>query len=243
LFIKKELLVLLLLMIALVGIGFILPAVLTERRTDEAAFATPVPTITPRPPLISAVKTSTPTPLPDEIQNCTYHKYYWEERILDWPAEVVMGERAYSREEMRDLFKYQPSDLHGWLLTQMYTAFLNILYGANIASVQQVLIEADSWLASNPPGSELSEFNRIRGRELASLVEAYNLGVYGPGACPNVPPTPTQTPTRTPTAPESTADVFSPAIFLVEEGGEETPGVESDGETTTPTATHTPSPA
>jgi hypothetical protein len=195
---RKDLLVLAILLIAIISTGVFLPPLLVERKKEDTGFATAVPTSTASLPLISFVRTPTGTPFPIESANCTYHSFYWKERPEVWPTEVVLGEMNYHREEIRLYFSTETNDLQAHLITQMYTAFLNILYGADISTIHEILIQADNWLALNPTGGGLSEFNLQRGRELAGLLEGYNLGIFGPGACLDAPPTPTAVPTQTP---------------------------------------------
>lgn len=119
--------------------------------------------------------------------NCTYPLEFWRSKPTDWPEHVTVGEVTYSREEMREIFMVADEDPAIDLLKHLYTTFLNILHGADMTSVEEVILDANTWLSLNPPGSPLSEFNQRRGVELVSLLEGYNNGVFGPGACPDIP--------------------------------------------------------
>jgi hypothetical protein len=144
-------------------------------------------------------------------RNCTYPMHYWQAKPEKWPNEVVLSGQVYSRESIRDLYMVDDPDLQTRLIQQMYTSFLNILFGADMIAVESTLFNAAEWLEHNPPGSELSEFNVRQGRDMTQVLEHFNNGAIGPGACPDAPPAPTPTlePTETatpvPTDPPPTA--------------------------------------
>jgi hypothetical protein len=120
--------------------------------------------------------------------NCTYPLEFWRERPTSWPEHVTVGERSYNRDEMIAIFRdLEADDLARRLLRNLYVTFLNILHGADMMSVEGVILDANDWLTLNPIGSPLSEFNQRRGAELVSLLEGYNNGIFGPGACPDIP--------------------------------------------------------
>lgn len=144
-------------------------------------------------------------------RNCTYPLHYWQEKPEKWPNEIVLRGQVYTRESIHDLYLTDEPEMHTRLIQQMYTSFLNILYGADIIAVETILFNAAEWLEHNPPDSDLSEFNLRQGRDMAQILEHFNNGEIGPGACPDAPltPTATLTPTETetplPTEPPATA--------------------------------------
>jgi hypothetical protein len=128
-----------------------------------------------------------------EEKNCTYPVYYWLEMPEKWPSEVVLSRQVYTRETLRELYMIAEPDQHTRLIQQMYTSFLNVLYGADIISIEDTLFNAAEWLEHNPPGSDLSEFNLRQGRDMTQVLEYFNNGEIGPGACPDAPPPPLPT--------------------------------------------------
>jgi hypothetical protein len=174
---------------------------------------TPRPTSVKLPPQAADIKGVIDAPMDVEFEdrNCTYPIHYWREKPEKWPTEVVLGEKLFTREIVRDIYQDDEPDTHTRLIQQMYTSFLNVLYGADMVAIEDTLFNAAEWLEHNPPGSQLSEFNLRQGREMAQVLEYFNNGEIGPGACPDAPPEPTPTliPTDTatpePTSPPPTA--------------------------------------
>jgi hypothetical protein len=186
-------------LIAITTIGFLVPSLFKNNQTIETGSS---------PVAVTAVPDQAPvpilniTPIPSsgrQENNCTYPLAYWEERPETWPGQVVIAETAYSREEMLQIFSLSETEPAYHLLKNLYTTFLNVLYGADITAVESTILDADAWLASNPPGSQLSELNRRMGNELAEILDGYNNGVFGPGICPDIPQT---SRSRAGTAPE-----------------------------------------
>lgn len=198
--IGRQLLILFTLLIALVSLGLVLPPVLADHGDPDISFKPSLPTPTPLQPLISLKKAPSPTPTAAPTSNCTYPSYFWKSLPESWPAQTVLGNHPYTREEMMALFAAEEDHASGRVIRQLYTVFLNVLNGADITTVESTILEADGWLALNPPGSGLSEFNRLRGLTLAALLENYNTGIFGPGLCPDAPPDfeATETPVRSP---------------------------------------------
>ena len=211
--IKQEIIIFMTLFVTIVSMGVFLPAVFSEHEgLAEAGYITAVPTSTPIQPWIGSHSTPSQTPVFQATLNCTYHIYYWIERPQTWPTQVVLGDVVYTREEILEIYQLGERDAASQVVSQLYIAFLNVLNGADMATVEGVIQDANNWLILNPPGSKLSEFNYRRGIELAELLEGYNLGWFGPGACMDTPPTPilrasfTSTPTPVITAPPAQTD-------------------------------------
>jgi hypothetical protein len=170
--------------ILLLSIG--IPLLLLGGSDPDQAFSASIPGDDPDRPNPTRVITQAPVASIPE-GNCTYPLEFWVERPTEWPEQVTAGEIVFSREEMVEIFLDTGEDPGLMVLKHLYTTFLNILHGADMSSVDEVILDANTWLSLNPPGSLLSEFNLRRGRELAALLEGYNNGVFGPGLCPDAP--------------------------------------------------------
>jgi hypothetical protein len=183
---NKRLFIIIGTMIGIFTVGLGIPLLLVSNQEVETAFTAAGTRVSEQRP----VQTRQPTPalaasVPEE--NCTYPLEFWRERPAAWPEHVTVGERNYSREDMIEIFRNPEDNLALDLLRHLYTTFLNVLHGADMLSVEEVILDANTWLTLNPPGSPLSEFNRRRGVELISLLEGYNNGIFGPGICPDAP--------------------------------------------------------
>jgi hypothetical protein len=194
--VRKELLVSFGLILAILAVGIILPILLAAPPDPEPDFVASQPAPTASLPLVSVQKTAAVTPAPETFvsENCTYHHDHWMEEPESWPVEILLGERSYSKEDIYMLFHSQDQDISAQVALQLFAAYLNVLHGSAMGVIESTLVDADAWLATNPPGSRLSEFNHQRGEDLVSLLEGYNLGLFGPGACLDVKPTPGLTP-------------------------------------------------
>jgi hypothetical protein len=138
-------------------------------------------------------------PLLDEpiFANCTYPVHFWQIKTESWPAQVALSGQIYTKETIRDLFNVEDPDPHSRLIKNIYTAFLNVLNGADVMVIETTLLNAQKWLEDNPPGSQLSEFNLRQGRDMTQTLIHYNNGDLGPGACPDAPEPPEPTPVPT----------------------------------------------
>ena len=118
--------------------------------------------------------------------NCTYPHVYWQNQPDVWPAQVMLGGRIYTKEDMWAMYAAENPDLHTLLIQQIHTSFLNVLNGSEIQPVESTLGAAMKWLEDNPPGSQLSQLTGQQGRTALRVLELYNLGEVGPGACPDL---------------------------------------------------------
>jgi hypothetical protein len=209
---------------ATVALGLFLPMFLDETPRDIQSpfYFTPRPTSTRfSSPPSNIVDVFNEPRLVEIVErtdtNCTYPLHYWQDHPETWPAEIIIGQIQYTRDDMRAMFSVPDPEAQVVLIRQVYGAFLNILHGSNMAVIEPVIIDAVSWLESNPPGSNLSEFNRQQGMYMTGILAGYNNGEVGPGLCKGAPgsPTPTRTPTLTwtPPPPSSTpVPVVVPAL-------------------------------
>jgi hypothetical protein len=178
----------------LLGVG--VPAYMNQR-PQEALAEKPAESGQPPAQSRQQVEARQPAGAPEEAQlpveqvpNCTYPIHYWQEQPEDWPAEIVLGGRALGKEEARILLNSTDPNVQTQLSQQVYTAFLNILAGANYTVIERVLLNAAAWLDDNPPGSQVSELSRNEGLYMAQVIGHYNQGEIGPGLCPDAPEPP-----------------------------------------------------
>jgi hypothetical protein len=188
--VRRKLLIFVILFLTIVLVGIVFPAFYLESPQLDTSFATSGPTTTPLQSHIFINRSISATPTTSTDANCTYHVYYWMERPEEWPTQVLLGDAAYSRDDILALYRSDSRDTSTNLILQLTAAFLNILSGAEMSVIEDTLVEANNWLTINPVGASLSEFNRSRGNALIALLEGYNIGLFGPGACAGLPPTP-----------------------------------------------------
>jgi hypothetical protein len=159
--------------------------------------------------------TEPPSPSSD---NCTYSYHYWRSHPDAWLIEnIVIGSLSYDQAQAIAILESNELDARTLLLQQFFAALLNSLSGTDAAAVQGTLVQASDWISAHPSESLISEADRAQALTLTQTLTDYNIGVSGPGHCPDEPftptpvstPTPTQTPTRTP-APISTRRPVTP---------------------------------
>jgi hypothetical protein len=151
---------------AILVISLVAPSLLySPPDNSDLPLGTPRPTSTifkmPVINVVDIVGVSTPEPdQEDPLNNCTYPAYYWRDRPESWPAETSIGGQLYTRPEMAEMFAEETPGIGVRLGLQVYTAFLNIIHGSDLTVIEPVIIESAEWLEENPPGTQLSEFNR-----------------------------------------------------------------------------------
>jgi hypothetical protein len=203
---RRKFTVLSLLSVLVIALGIALPAYMNRDQPVSIGgpFHTPRPTSTqfsePLREIVQIVEAEeSQSEINDDITNCTYPLYYWKDYPDSWPAQIVIAGLIYTQADMFEIYHDQDPDTATLLIRQLYTAFLNILGGSNHARIDPVIVDANNWLAANPPGAAISEHNQSIGLNLAASLEDYNDGLNGPPACQDVPPTPTPSPTITDT--------------------------------------------
>ncbi len=196
----------------------------------EYPFPTPAPTqdassgsasgpIYPAPSLVPTAYAGPP--------GCTRPLEYWINHPGKWQLEqFYLGDVEYGRAEVLVVLGTNPQGDASYILAQQYfTALLNIASPADPGAVIEDLAHASNWFKRNHLGSQPVNPERTAGLEIADSLEAYNLGITGPGSCAadqpvvspsqaftptsTFPPTPTFAPTMAPTlapilAPEAT---------------------------------------
>jgi hypothetical protein len=193
-------------------------------------------------------------PVSSQGSNCTYPLWYWQDHPEAWPAQIVLGGKVYTKEDAQALYTSAELDGKTILLQQVYTTLLNILNGAEMTAVETTLINTADWLDSNPNVDQLSELTRQQWLDAAEVLEWYNNGEIGPGACEDAPEpvalAPADTPTNTapppteapsPTAPQQQARSSGPAA--ASPGQSEPPSVGSQAPPPDPTDPPPPPPA
>jgi hypothetical protein len=203
---RRKFTVLSLLSVLVIALGIALPAYMNRDQPVSIGgpFHTPRPTSTqfsePLREIVQIVEAEeSQSEINDDITNCTYPLYYWKDYPDSWPAQIVIAGLIYTQADMFEIYHDQDPDTATLLIRQLYTAFLNILGGSSHARIDPVIVDANNWLAANPPGTAISEHNQSIGLNLAASLEDYNDGLNGPPACQDVPPTPTPSPTITDT--------------------------------------------
>jgi hypothetical protein len=201
---RRKFTVLSLLSVLVIALGIALPAYMNRDQPVAIGgpFHTPRPTSTqflePLREIVQIVEAEE-SETNDDITNCTYPLYYWKDYPDSWPAQIVIAGLIYTQADMFEIYHDPDPDTATLLIRQLYTAFLNILGGSSHARIDPVIVDANNWLATNPPGAAISEHNQSIGMNLAASLEDYNDGLNGPPACQDVPPPPTPTPTITET--------------------------------------------
>jgi hypothetical protein len=193
-----------LLSVLVIALGIAVPAYMNREQPPliGGPFHTPRPTSTrfsePIIDIVEVVDVEEAQPeTNDVITNCTYPIYYWKEYFDSWPSQIIIAGNVYTRADMFTIYNTRNPDTATLLVQELYTAFLNILGGASHIRIDPIIVDANSWLETNPPGSSISEHNQQIGSTLAAALEDYNYGLSGPKLCDDVPPSPTPTPTVT----------------------------------------------
>jgi hypothetical protein len=200
----------------------------SEPEQTSTPSATPTATLTATPEATELDFETPTTTAPPPEQGCTLPMADWMENPVQWPVDTVkIAEREYSQVQVIELFSMEV-DENAWLalFLQLVAAQLNQTAGATTYSIATELVDAHAWLAVHALEDELEDAIRVEALSLAGILEKFNIGEIGPGACQVTPtPTPDQTVSLTETAtPTMTA----------------TPSATTTPTTATPTATTTP---
>ena len=123
----------------------------------------------------------TASPLPE--RNCTYPANYWFNHIESWPAQVIVNDLNYTKEDAVGWIETDSVDVFTLLFLHFHVAYLNILSGADSSDANLAMIEANRWLANHPAGSPLVEEDGLYGMDLAAYLSRFNDGRLGPGRC------------------------------------------------------------
>jgi hypothetical protein len=122
-------------------------------------------------------------------EDCTLTQGYWKTHPEAWPDMLTVGGDAYAREDLIGLLATPPKGDATYILAkQLITAMLNVLNGADAASVGMdvVINEADAWLIAVGLGSWPTGPDREAGIQLAEQLDAFNNGLSGVPHCDDV---------------------------------------------------------
>jgi hypothetical protein len=128
-----------------------------------------------------------PSRLFSNADNCTHSMTYWKDHPEEWPVEqLTVGGVDYSKTQILQLLELPPSDYYLIdLAQQLSTAWLNVSKGADPKHIETALDAANDWFLGHPMGSQVDEAEVIPLIDLADSLESYNLGLTGPGMCPD----------------------------------------------------------
>ena len=154
----------------------------------QAIVPTATPTETPLPPQPTPTATLAPSATPAPVdEKCTRSAVYWAYHPESWPYQVVVGNFTYTRDQAVVLFSSQSRDIPWVLFIQFHAAILNYLSGTNPGAIEQVLLDASTWIGTHPFGGSVSEEDLLAAQPLAKALEDYNNGVTGPALCQDDP--------------------------------------------------------
>ena len=156
---------------------------------EDSQWSTPTLTPTQDPNLLLMLETDTgsipvePNATPNP--NCTHSALYWVYNLEAWPDQFVQGSLFYTRSQAQSLIQSPNVDASSVLLIQYLAVYLNFNRGADLSDVVDVMTEASDWLSGHPQGSTLSAADAQEAFQMAERLEDFNIGVIGPGRCPD----------------------------------------------------------
>jgi len=135
--------------------------------------------------LLQAGTWPSPTPSPAAMPGCTRSHGYWKNHPLQWPVESLeLAGETLLQEDLLAVLGTPPSgDASLILAHQLIAALLNLANDVSFQTIEPKLLRAQAWLATYPPGSDPPEEARQEGIALALVLELFNAGEIGPGAC------------------------------------------------------------
>jgi hypothetical protein len=161
-------------------------------------------------------------------KDCTYSVAYWVEHPEQYPARMVLGNKVYQANDIREALNNTNQDPRILLQAQLVGAFLNISAGADQSLLETTIFQAYNWLMMHPDGSQVSESDLETGSRYYSVLEAYNLGLAGVPPCeggysltltqipiPSTTPTLLLTSTSSQTFTSTPSETASPTFSLV----------------------------
>lgn len=125
--------------------------------------------------------------------DCVKTHGYWKNHEDDWPVDnLTLGQHSYEQDELVDLLRAPPrGDASLILAHQLIAAKLNVEAGADPASVEGTLEDADALLFQYDERLPLDvRASSDDGQQMVSIgqsLDGFNNGRYG-DACPTVPP-------------------------------------------------------
>lgn len=116
-------------------------------------------------------------------RNCTYPLTYWEAHPELYPTKVIIGGVVYRERELEALLSDDSQEVGQLIKTQLAVAFLNGLAGADQRSLESTMFDAYGWLILHPAGSPMTAAELRSGKQLITILQAYNLGLLGIAPC------------------------------------------------------------
>lgn len=110
---------------------------------------------------------------------CARTQGFWKNHTEIWPeTSLTLGGVVYNQTELIAIFNYHGPDASSKLAKQLIAAKLNLARGSD-PSIQDVVDDADAFLAMYPPGSNPKGKARKEGDALKTQLDGYNNNVYG----------------------------------------------------------------
>lgn len=106
---------------------------------------------------------------------------YWKNHPSDWPVNTItIGGVTYTKANAIIIMNTPDrGDKTYTMFLQLVAAKLNVLMGCDASCVDEVIVQADNWMAAHPVGSGVKannpEWTQV-GEPLKDTLEDYNLG-------------------------------------------------------------------
>jgi hypothetical protein len=139
---------------------------------------------------------------PVEDFGCTLTQGFWKTHPSAWPvSSLTIGGVSYTKAQLLSILKTSPRGDGSLILAhQMIAAMLNMASGAgSMDSFDDEMADAQSWMSSFKDGDGRLPY-KVTSRsnasafadavEMASAMDLYNNGDYGPVHCDDAPPPP-----------------------------------------------------
>jgi hypothetical protein len=157
-------------------------------------------------------------------QACTYSFHYFRDHPQSWLVEnVQIGGLAYSKAEAMAVLEMEGEDVRVRVFQEFMAVLLNILRGADYTAIEGSLDQASQWLGRYRLDLQVPEGEREQGVQLVQALADFNLGMVGPGHCPDEGPTPTPVSTLTETPAETSTMAPTRRILSPTPGATPTP--------------------
>lgn len=115
--------------------------------------------------------------------DCSYGIGFWKSHPDLWAGETLtVGAQSYSAEEMLSILNTPPHGDASYILAQQLIAAK--LNQTDDQTINEVIADADAWLAAHPLDSDPPAETRQEGLILAEYLDDYNNGLYNPQECP-----------------------------------------------------------
>lgn len=168
-----------------------------------------ITTLTPTPGHTPTV-TSAPTNINPDTAGCTYPMAYWQQNKDQIPAQILVNISAnslyeacvnYAQSEVCARLGETSTAPDEILRQQFLVALINYLSGADPSAIANTVNDAYEWLRENASNDSFTNEEAQIAQAYAEILQSYNEGEIGPGACAIeiIPLTQGLTPTHSPT--------------------------------------------